>query len=94
MAWAPAPPSGVSIEGAVSPDTTLAWQKVAGAAGYRLYWRLTTDAQWRWHRDVGDVDEFTLENVVIDNYIFGVASVNADGLESPVVFPGPIGAFW
>jgi len=30
---------------------------------------------------------------VIDNYFFGVASVNEDGLESPVVFPGPVGAF-
>lgn len=42
---------------------------------------------------VGDVTESTLENIVIDNYIFGVASVSEDGFESPVVFPGPIGAF-
>ena len=34
-----------------------------------------------------------MENMVIDNYLFGVASVNADGFESPVVFPGPAGAF-
>ena len=42
---------------------------------------------------MGDVSESTLENIVIDNYIFGVASVSEDGFESPVVFPGPIGAF-
>ncbi len=94
MAWAPAPPSSVTIEGMVSPDTTLKWEKVKGAASYKIYWRLTTDAQWRWSRRVGNVNEFTLKNVVIDNYLFGVASVNKDGLESPVVFPGPIGAFW
>ncbi|MEX0942038.1 MAG: M28 family metallopeptidase, partial [Pseudomonadales bacterium] len=94
MAWAPAPPAEVSIEGMVSPDTTLKWNKVKGAVGYRVYWRLTTDAQWRWFRDAGDVSQYTLENIVIDNYIFGVASVNDDGLESPVVFPGPIGKFW
>lgn len=93
MAWAPAPPRSVTIEGAVLPDTTLRWEKVPGAVNYRVYWRLTTDAQWRWHRDAGDVDAFTLGNVVIDNYFFGVASVNEDGLESPVVFPGPLGAF-
>ncbi|MBO6555609.1 MAG: M28 family metallopeptidase [Pseudomonadales bacterium] len=93
MAWAPAPPRKVSIEGAVMPDTTLQWQKVPGAVSYRVYWRLTTDAQWRWHRDAGDVAEYTLKNVVIDNYFFGVASVNKDGIESPVVFPGVIGAF-
>ncbi len=94
MAWAPAPPGEVSIEGMVSPDTTLKWEKVAGAVRYKVYWRLTTDAQWRWSRDAGDVSSYTLNNVVIDNYIFGVASVNADGLESPVVFPGPIGRFF
>jgi len=75
------------------PHTTLRWEKVPGAVSYRVYWRLTTDSQWRWHRDAGDVSEFTLENIVIDNYFFGVASVNEDGIESPVVFPGVIGAF-
>lgn len=93
MAWAPAPPTDVLIEGVVSPDTTLKWKLDKGAAGYKLYWRLTTEPQWRWSRDVGKVSEFTLENVVIDNYIFGVASVNEQGIESPVVFPGPIGSF-
>ncbi|MFT4721880.1 MAG: hypothetical protein ACI9SB_003059, partial [Candidatus Azotimanducaceae bacterium] len=94
MALAPAPPSAVTIEGIVSPDTTLKWQKVLGATRYRIYWRLTTEAQWTWSRDVGDVTQHTLENIVIDNYLFGVASVNAEGVESPVVFPGVIGAFW
>ena len=39
------------------------------------------------------VDSHTLENIVIDNYLFGVASVSADGYESPVVFPGAMGSF-
>ena len=30
---------------------------------------------------------------MIDNYLFGVASVSTDGFESPVVFPGPAGSF-
>ncbi len=93
MAWAPAPPRGVSISGQVSPDTTLRWEKAPGASAYRIHWRLTTDAQWTHQRDVGDVAEFTLENVVIDNYFFGVSSVSEDGIQSPVVFPGPAGAF-
>lgn len=94
MALAPAPPERVMIEGIVSPHTTLKWRHVKDAASYKIYWRLTTEPQWQWSRDAGDAAEFTLENVVIDNYIFGVASVNKDGVESPVVFPGPIGAFW
>ena len=84
----------MTIEGMVSPDTTLKWSKVPGANRYKIYWRLTTDYQWHWSREVGDVSMYTLHNVVIDNYFFGVASINEDGLESPVVFPGTIGAYY
>jgi hypothetical protein len=31
--------------------------------------------------------DFTLENIVIDNYLFGVAAVAKDGSESLVVYP-------
>lgn len=93
MAAAPAPPANVSIRGQVSPDTTLSWEKVNGATAYRLHWRLTTSPTWDYFRTVGDVDSFTLENVVIDNYFFGVSSIGPDGSESPVVFPGPAGSF-
>ncbi|MCD7097383.1 M28 family metallopeptidase [Stenotrophomonas sp. MMGLT7] len=98
MAWAPPPPAAVGIEGAVTADTTLRWQRPPTAqapelAGYRIYWRLTTEPQWSRSIDVGNVDAFTLKNVVIDNYFFGVAAVARDGTESPVVFPGPAGSF-
>ena len=95
LAWAPAPPSDVSIEGIVQANTTLKWSmgKDENLAGYRVYWRLTTEPQWTHSRWVGQNDHFTLENIVIDNYIFGVSSVAKDGNESPVVFPGPAGAF-
>jgi hypothetical protein len=98
MASAPPFPANVTIEGAVQPSTTLSWTLPEGKAaenlaGYKVYWRLTTDAQWTWSRDVGLVDTYTLENIVIDNYLFGVASVSKEGYESPVVFPGPTGSF-
>jgi hypothetical protein len=95
MAWAPAPPSGVEIEGMVQASTTLKWTmgEDQNLAGYRVYWRLTTEPQWTHSRWVGKTDRFTLENIVIDNYLFGVSSVSMDGNESPVVFPGPAGAF-
>lgn len=96
LAWAPPPPANVSIEGAVTADTTLKWTRAPAAqapnlAGYKLYWRLTTEPQWTHSRWVGDVEAFTLENVVIDNYFFGVSAVAKDGTESPVVFPGAAG---
>ena len=89
MAWGPPAPTNVQIGGAVRPSTTLAWDAVddPNLAGYQIYWRLTTEPQWQWSRWVGDVTEFTMENVVIDNYLFGVAAVGRDGNESPVAFP-------
>ena len=49
---------------------------------------------WTDARYVGDVETFTLEDIVIDNYFFGVSARSPEGFESPVVFPGPNGAFW
>jgi Zn-dependent M28 family amino/carboxypeptidase len=93
MAKAPAPPTGVTIAGAVLPDTTLRWTAVPGAAGYRVWWRSTTAPQWTHSRWAGDATELVLRGVVIDDFFFGVSAVSADGFESPVVFPGPAGAF-
>ena len=98
LAWAPAPTAQTSISGAVKPSTTLKWKRPTGKiaknlAGYRVYWRLTTDPTWTHSRYVGNVEKFTLTNIVIDNYFFGVASVAKNGFESPVVFPGPAGSF-
>jgi hypothetical protein len=94
LASAPQPPEGVAIAGNVSPDTTVSWHTVDGAAGYRVWWRSTTDPQWRWSRWAGSATELKLESVVIDNYFFGVSAVSADGYESPIVFPGAAGAFF
>ena len=98
MAWATTPPASVKISGAVKPDTTLSWAQAnpeqnPQLAGYKIYWRYTDAPQWQYSKFVGNVTEYTLKNVVIDNYFFGVASVSTDGTESPVVFPGAAGAF-
>ena len=91
LAWAPAPPQGATIAGAVRPSTTLRWQPVAAPdlLGYRVFWRRPTDPNWTQSRFVGNVTEHTLENVIIDNYFFGVAAVDREGHESLVVFPEP-----
>lgn len=98
MAAAPNPPAKVTIKGAVQPSTTLSWaaadtQQNPHLKGYKIYWRLTDVPQWQYSKFVSNVTEYTLENIVIDNYFFGVASVSEDGYESPVVYPGPAGDF-
>jgi Zn-dependent M28 family amino/carboxypeptidase len=95
MASAPMPPTGVSIDGAVSADTTVKWNAVPGAAGYRVWWRETTAPQWQHSEWVpgGATTQVVLRKVVIDDWFFGVSSISADGHESPVEFPGDAGAF-
>lgn len=58
-----------------------------------MRWRLTDAPQWTHSRRAGMTDRFTLKNVVIENYHFGVSAVAPDGSQSPVVFPGPAGSF-
>ncbi|MDT0643256.1 M28 family metallopeptidase [Zunongwangia sp. F363] len=88
LAWAPPAPQNVEIGGIVEPSAKLRWEKVnEDIAGYKIYWRDTTSPTWDHSRFVGDVNEFTLEGIVIDNYFFGVAAVGKDGHESLVVFP-------
>ncbi len=90
LAWAPAAPEKVSIGGIVEPSAKFKWEKVDGAVGYKIYWRDTTSPTWDYSRYVGDVNEFTLDGIVIDNYFFGISAVAANGHESVVVFPNSI----
>ncbi|VAV86139.1 Leucine aminopeptidase-related protein [hydrothermal vent metagenome] len=87
LASAPPPPKNLVIGGIVKPAAKFKWDKVDGAVGYKIYWRDTTSPTWDNSRYVGDVSEFTLDGIVIDNFFFGVASVGKDGYESMVVFP-------
>ena len=87
IASAPPPPKDLAIGGIVKPSVKFKWDKVDGAVGYKIYWRDTTSPTWDYSRYVGDVSQFTLEGIVIDNFFFGVASVGKDGYESMVVFP-------
>jgi hypothetical protein len=92
IAWAPPQPENVKIGGAVQPSTTLAWDAVddPNLIGYRIYWRETTAPQWQYERFVEKVTEYTLKNIVIDNYLFGVAAVGKYGNESVVAFPSDV----
>lgn len=93
LAMAPAPPTGVQIAGAVSADTTVKWAPAPDAAAYRVWWRTTTEPQWRYSRVAGTAGETKLVGVNIDDWFFGVSAIGVDGYESPVVFPGPAGTF-
>ncbi len=92
LAWAPPAPSEVKIGGIVEPSAKFKWKKVndPNVKGYKIYWRDTTSPTWDHSRFVGDVDNFVLEGIVIDNFFFGIATVGKNGHESPVVFPSEV----
>lgn len=92
LALAPAPPTGVSITGAVTPDTVISWKASADAVSHRVWWRDTTLPQWRFNRPATG-NSLTLSGINIDDWFFGVSAVGADGYESPVVYPGQSGSF-
>lgn len=89
LAAAPLEPKNVMIAGAVQPSTRLKWDNVEdeNVIGYKIYWRDTTSPVWQKSRFVGKVADYTLENIVIDNYLFGVASIGKNGAESLIQFP-------
>ena len=92
LAWAPPAVKDLSIGGVVEASARFKWSKIAdeNIAGYKIYWRETTSPTWDHSRFVGNVEEATLEGIVIDNYFFGLSTVGKNGVESPVVFPNKV----
>ncbi|MEO6114240.1 MAG: M28 family peptidase [Sphingomicrobium sp.] len=104
LASAPPPPEP-TVDGAVSTDTTVTWSFVSGALTYEAYKRRTDAADWEAIADgtVGPCDGVgcprtlplgvKLKGIRVDDWVFGVSSVSADGYESPVASAVPGGAF-
>jgi len=93
LARAPMPPEPV-VDGAVKPDTTLSWKPVQGAAAYLIRWRATDAANWEESiRVPATATSHVLKGIRIDDWVFGMSSVSADGYESPVASAVPGGAF-
>ena len=65
-------------------DATLRWNATPGAVAYRVHWRDTWTNDWQRHQQVGNVTQFTLPGVSIDDVVLGVSAIGADGHESLV----------
>ncbi|HEY7798023.1 MAG TPA: M28 family metallopeptidase, partial [Hyphomonadaceae bacterium] len=95
LASAPPPPLEVTVQGALTVDTTVRWTAAPGAAKYRIWWRDTTSPVWQASVDVpADATEFIVKDVVLDDHFFGVAAVSAEGYASPTQYAGLVGAFF
>lgn len=92
LGWSSPEPKNVKIGGIVEPSTKLKWDisKDNNIIGYKIYWRKTTSPFWENSKLVGKVNNYKLNGIVIDNYLFGVSSISEKGYESVVVFPKDI----
>ena len=103
LASAPPPPEP-TVEGAVSTDTVVKWSKNENAGSYRVRWRRTDAHNWQASRRFDGVNcvptkensgfcVLILDHIRVDDWVFGVSSVSAEGYESPVASAVPGGAF-
>ena len=91
LALAPPPPVVANDRGAptidrqpTGYDAHLRWTAAPGAAGYRIFWRQAWAPDWEHEQFVGSVTEYTLPHANVDDWVFGVAAVDADGHESTI----------
>jgi hypothetical protein len=91
LALAPPPPLIVGARGAPTIDRRpsgydahLRWTASPGAAAYRVFWRNAWAQDWEHEVALGNVVEYTLPRMNIDDWVFGVAAVDAAGHESTV----------
>ena len=96
LALAPAAPVVVDAHGLPmldrSPtgyDAHLRWMPSSGATGYRVFWREAWGPDWQHEQRLGNVTEWVLPGMVIDDLVFGVAAVDEAGHESVVAAYAP-----
>jgi Zn-dependent M28 family amino/carboxypeptidase len=63
-------------------DASLQWTASPGAVAYRVYWRDAWSNDWQHDQIVGNTTHFVLHNILIDDFVFGVAAVGPDGHQS------------
>jgi peptidase M28-like protein len=91
LALAPPPPGVINARGMPTIDRRpsgydahLRWIPSPRAVGYRIVWRNAWAPDWEHDLGVGNVAEYTFPHANIDDWVFGVAAVDAAGHESTV----------
>jgi hypothetical protein len=92
LATAPRAPRNARIITAnLSYDTELRWDPdpEPDVVGYEIVWRDSTEPLWTHAVQVGNVTDYTLENLNKDDNQVGVRAIDKDGNRSPVSYPVP-----
>jgi len=94
LAAAPMPPAP-KVEAALSTFTQLTWTAVPGAQSYNVWQRRTDASEWEAKPVRAELTATSakLDGVRGDDWLFGVSSVAANGVHSPIAAAVPGGAF-
>ena len=89
LGWSPPPPKNLKIGGIVEPSVKFKWDYSDNQdiIGYKIYWRTTSAPNWEFSKVINKKNEYTLDGVIIDNFLFSVVSINSKGFESIYEFP-------
>jgi hypothetical protein len=86
---APAPPYDIAIGGNGTANTKLTWKlpddpRISNLVIYR---RRSDTIHWQKTKTLPKSTELTLQNVMLDNNVFAIATVDTNGNESVPVYP-------
>jgi hypothetical protein len=89
LGWSPPPPKNLKIGGIVEPSVKFKWDYSDNQdiIGYKIYWRTTSAPNWEFSKVINKKNEYTLDGITIDNFLFSVVSINSKGFESIYEFP-------
>ena len=89
LGWSPPAPKNLKIGGIVEPSVKFKWDYSDNQdiIGYKIYWRTTSAPNWEFSKVINNKNEYTLDGIIIDNFLFSVVSINSKGFESIYEFP-------
>ena len=89
LGWSPPPPKNLKIGGIVEPSVKFKWDYSDNQdiIGYKIYWRTTSAPNWEFSKVINKKNEYTLDGIIIDNFLFSVVSINSKGFECIYEFP-------
>ena len=89
LGWSPPPPKNLKIGGIDEPSVKFKWDYSDNQdiIGYKIYWRTTSAPNWEFSKVINKKNEYTLDGIIIDNFLFSVVSINSKGFESIYQFP-------
>ena len=89
LGWSPPPPKNLKIGGIVEPSVKFKWDYSDNQdiIGYKIYWRTTSAPNWEFSKVINKKNEYTLDGIIIDNFLFLLFQLIQKDLKAYMNFP-------